>query len=74
MTRRADKANGRVSVLLVVTLLCLLALWAVIWLAILAATGQFRNLYAQVRVSPRDVLWLQFKRNRMRTAPTLEML
>jgi hypothetical protein len=70
MKQREGSARGWVLILAIVVVLCLLGLWA---LVILAATGQFRNLYAQVG-TPQQPLWIQVKANRIRHAATPEEL
>ena len=73
MERGAVISRGRqgtrvgVAVLLIVTALCLVALWALIWLLILWLTGQVRNAYAQLG-TPQQPVWVQFRGNQMRQA------
>jgi len=67
MNRGRHGTRGGVPVLLIVTGLCLVALWALIWLLILWLTGQVRNAYAQLG-TPQQRVWVQFRGNQMRQA------
>lgn len=67
MNRGRHGTRGGALVLIIVTVLCLLALWALIWFLILLAAGQLRNTYAQLGTAQQPV-WVQFKGNRMRQA------
>jgi hypothetical protein len=67
MNRGRHGTRGGALVLIIVTALCLLALWAVVWFLILLATGQLRNTYAQLG-TPQQPVWVQLKGNQMRQA------
>lgn len=67
MNRGRHGTRGGAAVLLIVTVLCLLALWALVWFLILLAAGQLRNTYAQLG-TPQQPVWVQFKGNQMRQA------
>jgi hypothetical protein len=67
MIRSRHRVRGGVPVLLIVTALCVVALWALIWLLILWLTGQVRSAYAQLG-TPQQPVWVQFRGNQMRHA------
>jgi hypothetical protein len=67
MNRGRHGTRGAAAVLVIATVLCLLALWALVWFLILLASGQFRNTYAQLGTAQQPV-WVQFKGNQMRQA------
>ena len=68
MSRGRHGTRGGAAVLLIVTAVCLLALWAALWLAVLYATGELRGeQYAQLG-TPQQPIWVQFKGNQMRQA------
>jgi len=55
MSRCRHGTRGGAAVLLIVTVLCLLALWALVWFLILLAAGQLRNEYAQLGTAQQPV-------------------
>lgn len=67
MNRGRHGTRGAALVLIIVTVLCLLALWAALWFAVLYATGSMRDEYAQLGTAEQPI-WVQFKGNRMRQA------
>jgi hypothetical protein len=67
MNRGRHGTRGGVPVLLIVTALCLVALWLLVWFLILWVTGQQRNAYVQLG-TPQQPVWVQVRGNQMRQA------
>ena len=69
------KDSLRVALLVVlVSWLVLGSIGVLLWFAIKAATGQFRNRYASIEIAPDKVMWVHFKRTRLRMASTADGL